>query len=113
MPRRTERLEVSDTREVESDLLNQRAADALDDVAFDLIAQPIRIDDEAAVVSNDHPSHPHVARLGGHFDLDVCCHVAITALRRVTQRFVSAGGRSRAVAGQRDENLPDGPSTRR
>src|SRR5262249_43047185 len=54
---------------VELDLLPQRAADALNNVAFDRMRQPIGIDDLAAVVGDRELARPDFAGLPVDFDL--------------------------------------------
>src|SRR6266480_4070825 len=59
-------------------VLDQRAAHGLDDVAVDLVAQPVGVDDLAAVMRHEEALDADLARTPVHLDIghgaDVCAH---------------------------------------
>src|SRR5690349_21863390 len=62
-------IEARHGRAVELQVFDKRSADRLDDVAFDLVAQAIRIDDLAAIMRDMEFLHRDLA--GGSIDLDI------------------------------------------
>ena len=60
---------AGDLGTVEGDLLRERAAAALDDVAFDAAAQPVGIDDQPAIMRDGEFARLHLA--GAAVDLDL------------------------------------------
>src|SRR5262249_6835732 len=60
---------AGDPGAVEGDLLRQGAARALDDVAFDAAPEPVRVDDQPAIMGHGELARPDLAAAAVDFDL--------------------------------------------
>ena len=91
---------------VPGDLLLQRAADPLDDVALDLVGEPVRIDDQPAVVADHHSRDPHVAV--ARIDLDLGDDRGVGVLGLVAGEGDAPPGQQTAVCRVAAVSGPDG-----
>src|SRR5262245_59558811 len=91
---------------VELDLLPQRAADTLNDVAFDCMRQTIRIYDLATVVGDREFARPDFAGLPVDFDLRY--HSDARAVALSISDAPTAGSSAGLVAARRRTRLPPG-----
>src|SRR5207302_10247861 len=73
-------VDAADRIAIELDLLANRARDALHDVAFDRVAQTLRIDDQAAIVRDHHATRPDPPRIALDLDLGHGGHRSAVAL---------------------------------
>src|SRR5215510_5051440 len=67
-------VQILDTGGVEVDLLHQRPAASLNDVAFNLIPHAVTVDDDAAVVRDGDRVDRHLSRRPIHLYVRDLCH---------------------------------------
>src|SRR5262249_12326987 len=90
-------------RAIEGDLLLEGAAHRLDDVALDLLAHALRIDDLASVVSDEETLHPDLAAAAVDLDVIDRRHVGAHQLifdigDAATGCDIARGGEHRGIA---------------
>ena len=68
-------VEACDGAAIEGDLLHQHPADGLDDVAVELVAHAVRINDLAAILDHEEARHPHLPCVAIDLDLGHAGHV--------------------------------------
>src|SRR5262245_3469553 len=88
-------IDARHTRAVKRHLFLQRSTDRLNDVALDLIAEAVGIDDQPTVMRDVHPRDAHA--LGREVDLDVDDSSHVRLARVILDEPESASVRSSAA----------------